>query len=283
MGLDWDAPAFSDIGPAGRGTHPLPPLRVDLGPLAGHSQHFTDAPLAVLERYTTRLENEPNDADSLHHRARPALHNLKRFHDAVDELTRAIHLRPADGHFHAVRGSAYFELRQFEPAIADLEAALAHGADQYAVRQTLAVCCRASSLGAGQRPRARARSRPRSGARTPGCGPLALRARVPQCSERRPLPGGPVPRGHRLHGYASRKSTAKPIRPPSFTGPWLTTGWDTTRKPAPPLTAPRWMSDHGLTDPSRDMMPGTAFAPRPKPSSPAPPASWPWIVFVPVR
>jgi serine/threonine protein kinase/WD40 repeat protein/tetratricopeptide (TPR) repeat protein len=145
MGLDWDAPAFFDDDPAGPGSPPLQPLRVDLGPLAGHSQHFTDAPASVLERYRTRLEDEPNDADALHHRAH-ALHNLRRFHDAIAELTRAIHLRPGNGHFHADRGSAYFKLRQFEPAIADLETALAHGADRHDVRESLINCYRARAV-----------------------------------------------------------------------------------------------------------------------------------------
>ena len=33
MGLDWDAPAYSDDDPADRSAPPLPPLHVDLGPL----------------------------------------------------------------------------------------------------------------------------------------------------------------------------------------------------------------------------------------------------------
>ena len=33
MGLDWDAPAYSDDDPADRSAPPLPPLQVDLGPL----------------------------------------------------------------------------------------------------------------------------------------------------------------------------------------------------------------------------------------------------------
>ena len=32
MGLDWDAPAFSDDDPAAASAPPLPPLQVDLGP-----------------------------------------------------------------------------------------------------------------------------------------------------------------------------------------------------------------------------------------------------------
>ncbi len=36
LGLDWDAPAYSEEDPAGFAASPLPPLQVDYGPLAGH-------------------------------------------------------------------------------------------------------------------------------------------------------------------------------------------------------------------------------------------------------
>ena len=44
MGLDWDAPAYSEDDPAGPSAPPLPPLQVDYGPLAEHLEQFTEPP-----------------------------------------------------------------------------------------------------------------------------------------------------------------------------------------------------------------------------------------------
>jgi WD40 repeat protein len=42
MGLDWDAPAFSDDDPAAASLPPLPPLQVDRGPLNDEVEQFID-------------------------------------------------------------------------------------------------------------------------------------------------------------------------------------------------------------------------------------------------
>ena len=68
MGLDWDAPAYSDDDPADPSAPPLPPLQVDLGPLAGHTRALHRAAEVLVERYTARLKNDPNDAEAYHHR-----------------------------------------------------------------------------------------------------------------------------------------------------------------------------------------------------------------------
>ncbi len=39
MGLDWDAPAYADADLADAASAPLPPLQVDLGPLAGENSN----------------------------------------------------------------------------------------------------------------------------------------------------------------------------------------------------------------------------------------------------
>jgi WD40 repeat protein/tRNA A-37 threonylcarbamoyl transferase component Bud32 len=44
IGLDWDAPAYSDDDPASPTVPPLPPLQVDLGPLAGEMPTDFSAP-----------------------------------------------------------------------------------------------------------------------------------------------------------------------------------------------------------------------------------------------
>ena len=154
MGLDWDAPAYSEDDPAGPSAPPLPPLQVDYGPLAEHLEQFTEPPAALLDRYTARLKNDPNDAEAYHHRAH-ALVNLSRFPEAIDAFTSAIRLRPNDAHYRAIRGAIYFDLNQLDPAIADLEAALTLEPDQYFVREKLARCCnnRAWELANGPEPR----------------------------------------------------------------------------------------------------------------------------------
>ncbi len=140
MGLDWDAPAYSNLDPADHRLPPLPTLRVDFGPLAGHIQHVNEAAPSVLDRYTARLKEQPNDADAYHHRAH-ALGNMGRLADAIDDVTRAIQLRPGDAHYWVLRGNLHRELKQFDSAIADLEAALALEPAEYFVRETLAEYC----------------------------------------------------------------------------------------------------------------------------------------------
>jgi len=70
-------------------------------------------------------------------------------------LTQAIRLRPNEAHYRAIRGRIHFALKQVEPAIADLEAALALKPDQYVVRERLAESCndRAWELASGPEPR----------------------------------------------------------------------------------------------------------------------------------
>jgi tetratricopeptide (TPR) repeat protein len=142
MRLDWDAPAYSDLDPAGPRSAPLPLLQVDLSPLGGHSQHDTESAPTLIERYTARLKQEPNDADAFHHRAH-ALANMKRFAVAIDDLTQAIHIQPGDAHSRRFRASIYRELGQLELAIADLEAAFALEPKMFGLRETLADACNA--------------------------------------------------------------------------------------------------------------------------------------------
>jgi tetratricopeptide (TPR) repeat protein len=65
---------------------------------------------------------------------------LKRHGEAIDDLGRAIRSRPADAHLRYTRGAVYQFLNQDEPAIADLEAAMAHDPELYGIRDRLAVC-----------------------------------------------------------------------------------------------------------------------------------------------
>ncbi len=140
MHLDWDAPAYSDLDPARASLALLTPLRVNYGFLPWLDRHFDDRGAVLLERYTARLMDEPNDADALHHRAH-AYATLLRYPEAIDDLTRAIHLRPDDAHYRAVRGTVYRWMKQYQPASADLEAAVALEPEQWVFRQSLAFCC----------------------------------------------------------------------------------------------------------------------------------------------
>jgi WD40 repeat protein/tetratricopeptide (TPR) repeat protein len=152
--LDWDAPAYSGEDPCSPAAPPLPPVQVDFGKLAAHLVHHTEAPATLVQRYTARLETDPQDADAYHHRAH-ALASLRRFPEVIADLAQAIRLRPNEAHYRAMRGALYLDLRQFEPAITDLEAALALQADFPVVAGWLADCCndRASELANGPRPR----------------------------------------------------------------------------------------------------------------------------------
>ena len=140
LGLDWDAPAFSENDPADLSAPPLPQLQVDLGPLAGHTEHFTESPETLVQRYSLRLKDHPNEAEAYHHRAHAHL-RLGHHGEGIDDLTQAIRLRPGDAHLRTVRGKIHEFLKHYEPAIADLEAALVLQPDQPVVRELLALCC----------------------------------------------------------------------------------------------------------------------------------------------
>jgi tetratricopeptide (TPR) repeat protein len=140
MGLDWDAPAYSDDDPADPSASPLPPLQVEYGELAGHLEHNTESPETLLQRYNERLRKNPADAAAYHHRAH-ALAELNRLEDASADLTRAIRLRPDDGHSRIFRAEIDYRFRRYQSAITDLEDVLARHPAEFGVAEFLAVCC----------------------------------------------------------------------------------------------------------------------------------------------
>ncbi|MHB1562232.1 MAG: protein kinase domain-containing protein, partial [Isosphaeraceae bacterium] len=124
LGLDWQAPAYPGPDPADPTLPPLRPAEVDYGTLAGHIEDYLEPRETVLRRYTERLARDPRDVEAYHHRAH-ALAALGRYREAVADLSRAIALRPGDGHLHTFRGSIHRQvLRDHESAVADFEAAL---------------------------------------------------------------------------------------------------------------------------------------------------------------
>jgi serine/threonine protein kinase/WD40 repeat protein/tetratricopeptide (TPR) repeat protein len=156
MGLDWDAPPFPENDPASRELPPLPPLKVDYGALAGRLQDLqyrSLSPDAVIVSTGERIKQNPMDAEAYFYRGR-AQFNLKRANEAIADLTYSIGLRPEVMAPWLLRGLAYARLlNKFEPAIADLEAALERAPSDAQVRSALADCCNrmAWSLGSSSR------------------------------------------------------------------------------------------------------------------------------------
>ncbi len=140
-GLDWQAPAYPSPDPADPTLPSLSPAEVDYGALAGHIEDFLAPRETLIRRYTDRLARDPRDFEAYHHRAH-ALAGLGRYREAVADLSRAIALRPGDGHLHALRGAIHRQiLRDHEAAVADFEAALASPEDAGASRLSLAQAC----------------------------------------------------------------------------------------------------------------------------------------------
>ena len=104
MGLDWDAPAYSDDDPADPAVAPLPPLKLEFGLLADEFEHFNEPPATLIERYTVRLKNNPNDVEALHHRGH-ALSGLGRLQEAIDDVAVAVRLLPDDAHLRETLAS----------------------------------------------------------------------------------------------------------------------------------------------------------------------------------
>jgi tetratricopeptide (TPR) repeat protein len=153
LGLDWDAPPYPEEDQAGPSAPALPPLRVDYGPLAGHIEHLSESHEATIRRCDERLVADPGDVEALHARGQARLRS-QRTGEGIDDLTRAIRLRPDDAHLLADRGEAYSSLRHYDAAIDDLEASLARRPDQPDVRVRLARSCneRAWELVTGPEP-----------------------------------------------------------------------------------------------------------------------------------
>jgi tetratricopeptide (TPR) repeat protein len=113
---------------------------VDLGPRDIHSEQLTERAQVLVDRYTARLKEDPDDVEAYHYRGH-ALDRLLRHEEAVADLTRAIRLRPNDAHLLDVRARNRAILQQFDLAIEDLDAALALDPNVADFRAHLAWCC----------------------------------------------------------------------------------------------------------------------------------------------
>jgi eukaryotic-like serine/threonine-protein kinase len=125
MGLDWDAPAYPDDDPAGPSALPLHPIPVDCGRLRIAIEHLEQNAVPaedLVARQTERLKARPDDPDSLHQRGH-ALLRLQRFDQALADFSAASARRPLDGHLRAYRGVCLYNLKQYAPALDQLESA----------------------------------------------------------------------------------------------------------------------------------------------------------------
>ena len=117
---------------------------------------------------------------------------LKRTREAIDDFTRAIRLRPVDAHLRASRGESHAMLQQHEPAIADLEAALALEPGRAHDPKPAGNLPQQPGLGAGQRPGIRSRLDSRVAAGRRRSGIRSRSGHLPEHARRRPVPHRPV-------------------------------------------------------------------------------------------
>ena len=121
MGLDWDAPAYSDDDPAEPSALPLPaaPGRLRAAPPVSRT---TSPAEDLVARYTERLKAHPDDPESLHQRGH-ALLRLRRFDQALADFSAASAMRPLDSHLRAYRGICLFNLKRYASALDQFESA----------------------------------------------------------------------------------------------------------------------------------------------------------------
>jgi eukaryotic-like serine/threonine-protein kinase len=122
MGLDWEAPAYSEHEPADPSAPPIPPLQVDFGKLAEHLEQNVVPAEDLVARYTERLKALPDDPDSLHQRGH-ALLTLRRFDQALADFSAASAIRPRDGHLMAWHGVCLLNLKRYAQALDQFELA----------------------------------------------------------------------------------------------------------------------------------------------------------------
>jgi tetratricopeptide (TPR) repeat protein len=132
MKLDWDAPSFPDASTS-NGDRVVPPLKldVDFGFLKGVGDGNAVPPEVLIARYTERLRNNPEDAESLHQRGH-ALLKSGSAEEALADFSAASSMHPRVAHLRAFRGMCLFSLKRYALALGHFEAAF--GIDPRPVR-----------------------------------------------------------------------------------------------------------------------------------------------------
>jgi tetratricopeptide (TPR) repeat protein len=142
MGLDWDAPAYSDDDPAASSLALLPPLQVDLGPspLAWRPEpKFYEAFITHLETQRARQPDQSRIQGMLAHYCNKYAWELvtgpksaSNPQRALALARRAVALAPKEGIFLNTLGVAQYRAGQFAEAVATLEKNLAASRGQLA-------------------------------------------------------------------------------------------------------------------------------------------------------
>jgi WD40 repeat protein len=135
MGLDWDAPAYSDDDPANPSLPPLPPLQVDLGPspLAWHPEpqfyrSFITGMEAMLARQPDQRRIRGMLAQFCNNFAWRLVTAPESARDPQHALTlarRAVELAPRTSIFLNTLGVAQYRAGRYAEAVATLEKSLA--------------------------------------------------------------------------------------------------------------------------------------------------------------
>ena len=238
IGLDWDAPPFPEDDPARADRPALPRVRVDYGFLAPHLDHYAETAQALVAKYTERIKKNRDDGDAYHHRAE-ALAELGRPAQALDDVSRALVFDPRDAHLLRLR--AQINARAFnklEPAIADLEAALAVNPSLVLGREYLASYCNnlawrlaAAPASSVDLDRALTLSAPPW-----NWNPGSRLTSTPVVSFSTGRDGSPT--RSQSSRRASLPAMASPMASTSLSSPWPITAWRTVARHASASTAP---------------------------------------------
>ena len=142
MDLDWDAPAFSDVDQADPSALPLPPLRVDLGPLPiteSLEPGFYEPVLQDLEAALARNPQQPSVRRRLVRHCNHFAWNLANAAEsrrnpqrALTLARRAVDLNPNQGCYLNTLGVAQYRAGRNAEAIATLERSLAVNRGEFA-------------------------------------------------------------------------------------------------------------------------------------------------------
>jgi serine/threonine protein kinase/WD40 repeat protein len=140
MGLDWDAPAYSDDDPAGRSATPLPPLQVDLGPVplsASADPRANEPRIGDLETALARSPDQPGIRSRLANLCNSYAWDLANAagtsRDPGRALTlarRSVALVPNQAAYLNTMGVAQYRAGRYVEAIATLDRSLAAGHGQ---------------------------------------------------------------------------------------------------------------------------------------------------------
>jgi len=141
MGLDWDAPAYSDDDPADRSAPPLPPLQVDLGPLpltAPVDPRAYEPVIGDLEAALARKPDQPSIRGRLAGHCNEyawklanATGSSRNPERALTLARRSVELAPNQAIYLNTLGVAQYRAGRYAEAVATLDRSLTAGHGEY--------------------------------------------------------------------------------------------------------------------------------------------------------